>query len=1688
MKSVIALVLGFFSASVLAAQCTDVFPDAASSASPTGSIRFQPNARLTGTDGAIDFASMTDNAGGYSCSTQACQLSGSASSAITLPTFEDANSTQDLLVRYNTSESLAAGNYDEVRLESNAILTTSTDNGTYKIRSLHIGGSARVTLASGTYWIDQLTTDNYTILAPATGAKVTLYVKQLSTSTNSQINASGSASDVTVFSYGDVSIGQYNYVKAFIYADGEVEYATQSQHYGSVSASSVVLNDYAQVQYQPDDVVNIAADGMCTIPVTLPDPIGDWPIDACALTGSNTEVIDIANGNAGEAVNSPVSDAQGHFCQAAYFRGEGDIISIPHNSAYAIDNGSVSLWVKVDDLSFTNRASNGGMAIFSKDSAGLDSGGHLTLYVTDSGAIKVVHQNTSASTQLTTTSVITEGQWQHVVYTFGADGMQVYVDGQLVGENTSFTDGLSGNSEPIVLAGSAAQTGNGVSPSDELVDLYQGRIDDLKLFDAQLSADQVSLLFGEEAGSCSSCESGAQLISHWDMDVCSVTGTGNEVIDVENGHNGAVINGADISSAGKYCQAAEFDDQTAHINIPNDSALQPSSGSLAFWFNADALPSSGRAGLWSKDSDKYDSGDQLTISVNASGQIVVDHQSNGSNKDGLYAVTSATVTTNSWHLFVYTFSGSSVKYYLDGVYLGAASSSLSLNKNKEPIILGASAEKTGNNVSAPQDLLYFFDGRIDDVRLYGDVLTDADVQLLYTQASYTCDSCSGTPPLLLYHFEQQEWTASGDVTDSSGNNYNGDALGTAQPVTPTNSVSCRVLDVPYNSSRDTIDAVDTTLDLNTIGETGTISFWYKSNKKWHDGGDRMLLDASRHNTESSDRGRRDEDEEHNTNKYFYLLLTDEGSLEFALEDDNDKSLEVKTKELSVAKNEWVHVAISWSLSSNSAKVFVNASDQSKEMEGRVSSSLGELGTLTIGDNGTTSNVNGTSGRSANGQFDDVRVYNYVQTQAQIAADMADVSDCDSSVHHYYIQHDTQALTCSTSDVLIKACANAACDQLVDGNVTASLYLGDSLVSNATFDGQTTFTLSHTTAESLTLAVQGGDSVSVPASDATCNQGCDIDFVDAGFQFFNASAPYSTSLPDVVAESSMSAIGLRAVSSNNGVCSALLTGEQTVTLGFDCVSSSDTDYSADQCQVPFAGVSVQGDGSGTSSGSVTLTFNASGEATFAGYQYADAGRVALTASASIDDVAITSGSTTLDSIPDSLQLSSNLTSPSAAGGYFTLSISAQGAAGNVLPGYQGNTMQALFTRNLPTSDSAADGALFVSDSSSVTSALSPGYQNVTLGNFTAGSYEYEQAYVEEVGEYSVSVRDNDYLGNVITSNSVSLGRFTPAYFDVQPALTPVFASACSDSFTYVGQTFAFTTGLEPAFEVTAYNARHQVTRNYSGDYWTLAPSTGSFSGGMTATDNGSYSGDLSIETAASDVQFSDTDSYDGAGTITVLGSAFAFEKEATPVPPFNTDVTLSFAAAIFTDSDGICYQTDYPSSCAGVEIESVQGTTQRYGRLRLENTFGPENESLRVPLLAEYYNNNGWMTNTLDSCTDITLSTSGGAIVVEDASSDESEQDITDLLSEVSASGTLVSGKSGSDDLVFAPPLNDAGEGVIGSVRVSLPPDSATWSAYLNIDWNLDGVIDSSDTPDAVVSFGLFRGNDRTLYWREQTGQ
>ncbi len=208
-------------------------------------------------------------------------------------------------------------------------------------------------------------------------------------------------------------------------------------------------------------------------------------LDATAATAWGLTETDQITGQpaSGVAVNSNT----GRIDNAIEFDGSGDYLVIPHHSSYELDAGTVSFWFYADDT--TDR-----QGLVSKDAGGMTSGGHLNIEL-DGSSLVARLQDTGTNYTITSSTAITAGRWYHVGLTFGPGGMNLLLDGVSVGTDAwtgglGTTGGGSGNTEPILVG--AGATFSNVGSVDGMDAYFNGRIDELRLYDSQLTTAQIA--------------------------------------------------------------------------------------------------------------------------------------------------------------------------------------------------------------------------------------------------------------------------------------------------------------------------------------------------------------------------------------------------------------------------------------------------------------------------------------------------------------------------------------------------------------------------------------------------------------------------------------------------------------------------------------------------------------------------------------------------------------------------------------------------------------------------------------------------------------------------------------------------------------------------------------------------------------------------------------------------------------------------------------------------------------------------------------------------------------------------------------------------------------------------------------------------------------------------------------------
>ncbi len=918
--------------------------------------------------------------------------------------------------------------------------------------------------------------------------------------------------------------------------------------------------------------------------------------------------------------------------------------------------------------------------------------------------------------------------------------------------------------------------------------------------------------------------------------------------------------------------------------------------------------------------------------------------------------------------------------------------------------------------------------------------------------------CGAPRPSAFYTLDQASWAGAGDVIDSSGNGFNGTAMGGAVPV------FARVCNgVQLNASSHYIQVPGLSGLLNA---TASLAFWIRTTQTGNDTG---WLAPGVSGVELSGGG----------DDIFWGWLDASGRIGLSVGDTYTTKSTVPVND-----GNWRHVVLTRDHVAGQYRIYI---DGVLNVSGAIAT--GVIGTP-FSSIGRIEDTGGTP-EYLDGQLDEVRIYDRVLTDAEVVAVRDLTRTCENSVHHIRLDHDGIGLTCAPESVTVRACIDATCSGTFAGAVSTTLspagWVGGDTINFS--GGTTTVQLRRTVPGVVTLGA--GTTAPAPLSSTLCFNGltqtCDLDFRDTGFLF--------GTIPVQTAGTASATHTLQAVRTDTqtGTCSGLFTGNvPNIELGFECVNPG-------TCQSGQL-VTFNNNGSGTlaanNAGNVnswttrTVTFGADSTASFS-FSYPDVGQLRLHARHNIEgsgnymsgasgNFVVRPAGFTVSGIQRTADAFANPAAADATGPVFIragenmrLTVTAVNAQGNATPNYgketpaEGVRLNATLAPGLGLSSEPALGNSLIAGSA-----------------FNAGSATVNDVSWSEVGIIRITpqVGDGDYLGagNVSGTATGDIGRFIPHHFAVS-ANAPIFATACTaGGFTYVGQPFNYGPGLEPVLTVAARNLAGGTTQNYRG----TSPATQAFfrisNGTLTGKVYTAATGTLDI----SGVPGTDpviTDNGNGTATLTFAsGSGLAFTR-GSPVAPFDAEISLAINVI---DADGVAYPTNparFGQANPGEGIPFSTGKALRFGRLQLTGASGSQALPLRVPFEAQYWTGTFFATNTLDSCTAVATNNVGMGNYIGNLNSGETSVISVTPLSSGRAAIVLSApgaGNNGSVDLAI-----NLGDGGAAAACPAFAP--GTGSAG-NLPWLRSQWCGSSfdRDPAARARFGIRSGADERIFMRE----
>ena len=942
-----------------------------------------------------------------------------------------------------------------------------------------------------------------------------------------------------------------------------------------------------------------------------------------------------------------------------------------------------------------------------------------------------------------------------------------------------------------------------------------------------------------------------------------------------------------------------------------------------------------------------------------------------------------------------------------------------------------------NDVSGENAPKFHFEGNLDEIQVHESALSEAAIRgeqsrsrFCFNQAAeYRFDLCSETQT----------------VIDDSGNGFDGTVLNG-----PLAIQTGQVCNAGYFDGVDDYVVVD---DRNAFDNTSalTISGWINP--------ENIRLSPAGTNARGV-LSKRDNASSNVAYGIFFYSQKKDGKLYVDIDKTNNRF----ASNAVIPEGVWTHFAVVFDGTQPAAqrvKLYLNGNLDTTASESSTTipdyNSNLYLGNLYFG----TSQL-----KVYQGLLDEIRIVPEVLSAMDVQALMNYTRPgCQScvDVDHIRIEHPGSGLTCQPAAITLRACADVACSTEATSPVAVTMtpvsanpptWVGG---ETFTFTGHQTVQLRQTTQATLTLGLSNPNPV--PTNGYTCYDSgvagdCDIDFYDSGFLF---------DVPDLTSCQTSPGVSMQAVRMDDTSQNCIAAGgfaNVTKTVNF---WSSYVNPTTGTEPVSLSGTNIATSSPGTA---IALNFDASATANFT-TTYPDAGQIQLDARyegvGAEEAGLVLVGTETFVARPVGLCVFSDDANADCATGdsscsvfrkvdqIFNLKVKGvcwESAADTDL--CTGNAT----TPNFELGTIAISQNLVAPDSLG-SSAGSLGVTSIAMASADNGEHVINTQSVSEAGVYTFTATPSVYFGSVLpAATSTNIGRFTPDHFETAIIENGVLEDACS-GFTYSGQPFTYNGANSPDLLITAVGSSGNTTVNYRDGFVkltdplqiTMPPVTRDASNlGADGTNLLNLTWSPGTGTLAAH--------NDGTLNFRLSADQFVYTRETNAlVAPINSDIKLPVNS--MTDSDGIV-ATDVPRSFAPAATEI------RYGRMLLQNAFGPETRPLSIPAQTEYFNGSGFVPNTLDSCTpydsaSLQLSNFQGSLLLGDTTK--------------SGSGILTSGLGNSLS------LSAPGVGHDGSLDLELDLSQATG---LNLEW----LLPEGNNPKAKATFGIFKGNKHLIYQRE----
>ena len=679
-----------------------------------------------------------------------------------------------------------------------------------------------------------------------------------------------------------------------------------------------------------------------------PAPVGYWKFD----DGTGGTTIDYSgNELTGTLSNGPTWD-DGKMNSGIRFDGSDDYVVVTHNNVLSVGNNlTLEAWIKPDSVSIDDQL------FMHKGSTGDWSARAYSLLL-DQDEIYISYYNGGWQSFATTAANVVANQWTHVVYTRDGTTEKFYINGKLDTQGT-VTQSMSDNALSLTIGS--------MPPSSAPSEKFDGVVDEVRIYNYAISADQV-LQNLQGAGQLASGNKLPEPLAYYSFDesqgqTVNNTGLGGSSLNGTKGADSAASTDDPTWKTKNNCKSngcLSFDggDITQHSNSGFDL---PTEHTISAWIHPTSFPATLSQILDSQTSPGVQN-NQYNLYLNSNtGELRTYATAN--------CTTTETIELDTWSHVATTYSPGSLNLFING--------SLVLTCNQTKSAVTTSLIRIGGRTTAQ----YPFNGFIDEVKIYNTALTaDQIIQDMNAGGSLNFGSTAssensslisgaGNPPTAYWSFDEKQYdTCAGgtnDVCDKSSNGYDGAIMGsTPAPWIRGKSGSA----LSFTSSATQYINAHSVVPALTSNSEGTISYWFS----------RHTTGINKTMIYYGDSG--------TTNHLFRINFSSNNTIQILMKSTVDLFRATYDLGSLGSNNTWNQ--LTFTVSSTGNKLYVNGQPVTLTYTSGNASSTGWFDDISNEDKFIIAgeDLSGTTSSTFDGKMDEVKVYSYALSPAQVAYD------------------------------------------------------------------------------------------------------------------------------------------------------------------------------------------------------------------------------------------------------------------------------------------------------------------------------------------------------------------------------------------------------------------------------------------------------------------------------------------------------------------------------------------------------------------------------------------------------------------------------------------------------------------------------------------------------------------------------